>query len=257
MSTYSLGTQNGLATREVTFDTSTSIDLRIQKDGTDNTPISSSLIISKSNSTQSPTTSNATGVITATITTTHLTNLVLSLWDQFEAHWTVTFSDSVVRRFSEVLYVAEAIIEPSLQITDITNSYYELTLANSLPQGQTNWWFMANIAFIEMRNWIDTQTTDRRIWKTRNSQAYRELHKQITLEKISRYMDSKLNGSRTWESRADYHAKQKVIQEASVLAYYALGKTTNWGDQPVTDLMTVKSPKFWTGMSSQYDWGKR
>jgi len=257
MATYSLGTQDGLATREVIFDSSTLLDLRVQKDGSNDTPVSSSLIISKDVVTQAPLTTNSNGLITATVSSTHLTNLGLSIWDSFEAHWTVTFSDNVVRRFSEVLFVAEAIIEPSLQVTDITNYYYELTLANSLPQGQTNWWFMAEIAFNEMRNWIDTQTTDRRIWKTRNAQAYRDLHKEMSLEKISRYMDSKLNGSRTWESRAEFHTKQVEKQQASVLAYYAKSKTNNWGDQVNTDLMTIKSPSFWTGRNSQSDWGKR
>ncbi len=257
MSTYSLGTQDGLATREVTFDSSTPVDLRVQKDGANDTPTSSSLIISKNTLTQAPQTINASGVITATITTSHLTNLGLNLWDDFEAHWTVTFSDSVTRRFSEVLYVAEAIIVPSLQVTDITNYYYELTLANTLPQGQTNWWFMANIAFTEMRNWVDGQTLDRRIWKSRNSQAYRDLHKEWTLEKISRYMDAKQSGTRVWESRAEYHGKQVERQKASLLAFFATSRSNNWGEQASSDLKTVEAPKFWTGRSSQADWGKR
>lgn len=259
-SRVSIGTFDGFSTREVLFDSNTSLDIRVQLDGSNVTPTSSSLYIANGAQVQSISTTNGSGIVTATITTADLHAIGITLWASFKGSWQVTIPDgsgSLTKRFVEVLWIAPEEVCPSLQYSDITNTYSELALSQSIPSGQTSWWYMAELSWRELRNWIDSQTDDRRIWKAENTQAFRQLHLEWTLMKIADYQNSRIQNSKIWADRAEYHRKEVERLKTSTSAWYAQGVVASWGQAPLKNRQTVQAPRFWTGYSSSMDWGKR
>jgi hypothetical protein len=90
----------------------------------------------------------------------------------------------------------------------------------------------------------------------KNPQALRDLHFHWTMQKISMYQAARLKGSDIWVARATYHGKEIEKLKQSLMAYFEKQPISTYGQQPVTDRMTLSPPRFMTGTSSRRDVGK-
>lgn len=258
----SIGTINGYSTREVVYDEDTTLEIVFQDDGAVFTPTRVRAVLANNNVTHTfdsdlSTVTIISGQATITVTPAIIQNtLVLNPWQNFKISWELTLTDGSIKRYKEIVWVAQEEILPSLQSSDITTYYAELSLPNSIPPGQTSWYPQINIAWREVRNWFENQTLDRSIWKAENSQSFRALHLEWTLLNISLYQASRVTNSKIWEMRIDTHTKRLEKLKATTLTYFAEGTTTQWGQAAYKDKKTVKTPEFWSGRSSGYDYGK-
>lgn len=248
--------------RDVRYGTSTVLDWFVLVDGAaatiSGTP---TLTLVSGTRTAAPTCSVASNVITATVTTTHVqTDLSLTPRDSFLAQLRVSVtdgSDTHVVDHEEVIFVMRSTLMPSLAITDITSYYAELANSNSLPSGQSTWWFMARLAWRRIRNWLAQQGRSRWPDLIENGQVLRDWHLDLTLEMISAHQATNIGGRGTvWADRAEFHRARCEKHQASLIAMFELSSPTTLAQEPPRAEMTTQRQRTFSGRANGWGGGR-
>ena len=231
---------DGYTTREVLVDSTTTLEMALQRAGSDVTPDSGTLavnLVSGSLSPQALSVTEATGSLKADVTATAHAALERDVWCEAEVQWECEVAGVQVRTVERITVVAHLFRWPLLY-SWITDRYDELKETCALPEGQSNLWPRIRLELEELRNWLDDQGAQRRIWTIRD-------HGIIDLVKYA-----------AWYAVADFQAQKQqrqgrwdVERETMLTKFNALKKAktgrfatsvTEWGEAPSADRLRFK-----------------
>jgi hypothetical protein len=258
-----IGTADGFSLRPVVRTRATTLDVFVLLDGTAATITAATCTLARGNQQVAATlltTLPATdGIVAASVSTSNLDTFGLSsagsLFDTLDVSWTVTITDgasSIVVDFPEIVWIAESLIRPSIQLTDVTGLYPDFTNgACDLTTAQIV--YHVEMAWRELWNWLANEGPSRLPWNVRNSQVLRALHLNWTHIRLAAYMDAKLSGSPIWGSRVTYHTKEVERLKASLAIYFKVADPQTKGDEAPTVRQTARSQRDFGGRAT----GKR
>lgn len=271
-SRISVHTYDGYAYREVDFQRSTPLDLHILVDGAAATINSATCVARALGGTTTATltvVNNATGLaissgapasetIKATFTTANKTTIGLGLYGEFELVWTLTILVDlveVVRDWPEIVYLADQIPMPSVNLSKWVSRYAELGSSRSL-DGRTNWWPVIQDAYCSVRNMISGFSPDRRIWMVRNHQAFGEITSHAAWMQVSQMQAQKVGGDGgDWSVRYRAHKTEFERLMGVTKASFAEGSHTPGTGSPQSDQKTLQSPSSLNGFTSNWNMG--
>lgn len=264
-------TDDGYSYREVQYQRSTPLDLHILVDGasaniTAATCVARALggststsltVVNASTGAAVTSLAPATETIKATFTTTNRTDLTLALYGEFELVWTVTFTmDSTdhTRDWSEILYVCDQIPMPAVNLSNWISKYGELGSSRSLPNGESNWWYIIRDGYREVRNYISGQTPDRRIGMIRNHQALAMPTEHAAWMSVCETQMQRVGGNGgDWMARYQTHKAEYERLLGITKPSYAEGSHTPGTSSPQSDHKTIQAPSSLNGYTSNWN----